>query len=81
MLHTGLTGGVDRSDWSGLSCCSYPVVKWCFACIHPGNCIGLGGACMCAGGALCGFLSFGLEVCTLCLSIVLSRMCRAVTLA
>jgi hypothetical protein len=25
MLHTGLTGGVDRSDRSVLSCCSYPV--------------------------------------------------------
>jgi hypothetical protein len=42
---------------------------------------GSGGACMCAGGALCGFLSFGLVVCALCLSFVLSRMCRAVALA
>jgi hypothetical protein len=25
MLHTGLTGGVDQSDRSGLSCCSYHV--------------------------------------------------------
>jgi hypothetical protein len=25
MMHTGLTGGVDRSDRSGLSCCSCPV--------------------------------------------------------
>jgi hypothetical protein len=25
MLHTGLTGGVDRSDRSGLSCCSCPI--------------------------------------------------------
>jgi hypothetical protein len=25
MLHTGLTGGVDRSDRSGLGCCSSPV--------------------------------------------------------
>jgi hypothetical protein len=25
MLHTGLTGGVDRSDRLGLSCCSCPV--------------------------------------------------------
>jgi hypothetical protein len=32
------------------------------------------------GGALCGFSSFGLVVCALCLSIVLSRMCRAVAL-
>jgi hypothetical protein len=36
---------------------------------------------MCVGGALCDFSSFGLVVCALCLSIVLSRMCRAVALA
>jgi hypothetical protein len=36
---------------------------------------------MCAGGALCGFSSFGLVVCALCLSVVLYRMCRAVALA
>jgi hypothetical protein len=49
--------------------------------LSRGRCIGSGGACMCAGGALCGFLSFDLVVCTLCLSFALSRMCRAVTLA
>jgi hypothetical protein len=40
-------------------------------CMHwsRGSCIGSGGACMCAGGALCGFSSFGLVVCALCLSI------------
>jgi hypothetical protein len=32
------------------------------------SCIGLGGACMCARGALCVFLSFGLMVCALYLS-------------
>jgi hypothetical protein len=37
MLRTGLIGGVDRSDWSGLSCCSCPVFKWCFACVHIGG--------------------------------------------
>jgi hypothetical protein len=36
---------------------------------------------MCAGGSLCGFTCFGFVVCALCLSIVLSRMCRAVALA
>jgi hypothetical protein len=36
---------------------------------------------MCARGALCGFSSFGLVVCALCLSIVLPRMCRVVALA
>jgi hypothetical protein len=52
-------------------------------CMHSsrGSCIGSGGACMCAGGALCDFSSFGLVVCALFLSIVLSRMCRAVALA
>jgi hypothetical protein len=41
-------------------------------CMHSsrGSCIGSGGACMCAGGALCGFSSFGLVVCALCLSFV-----------
>jgi hypothetical protein len=59
-----------------------PCFKWCFACIHPGGvAFGSGGACMCAGGALCGFSSFGLVVCALCLSFVLSQMCRAVALA
>jgi hypothetical protein len=57
----------------------------CFqvVCMHSsrGSCIGSGGACMCAGGALCGLSSFGLVVCALCLSLVLSRMCRAVALA
>jgi hypothetical protein len=52
-------------------------------CMHSsrGSCIGSWGAFMCAGGALCGFLSFVLVACALCLSIVLSRMCRAVALA
>jgi hypothetical protein len=36
---------------------------------------------MCAGGALCGFSIFGLVVRALCLSIVLSRMCRVIALA
>jgi hypothetical protein len=35
MLHTSLTGGDDRSDRSGLGCCSCPVFKWRFACIRP----------------------------------------------
>jgi hypothetical protein len=33
-----------------------------------GSCIGSGGACMCAGGAPCGFSSFGLVACAPCLS-------------
>jgi hypothetical protein len=52
-------------------------------CMHSskGSCIGSGGDCMCAGGALCGCSSFGLVDCALFLSIVLSRMCRVVALA
>jgi hypothetical protein len=52
-------------------------------CMHSsrGSCIGSGRACMCAGGALCGFSNFGLVAYALWLSIVLSRMCRAVALA
>jgi hypothetical protein len=45
-------------------------------CMHSSR-----GSCMCAGGALCGFSSFGLVVCALCLSLVLFRMCRVVALA
>jgi hypothetical protein len=111
MLRTSLTGGVDRSDQSGLSCCSCPAssgvlhafvqgeLHWfrgsmhvcrvaaalfqVVFCMHSssGSCIGSGGAYMCAGGALCGFSSFGLVVCSICSSFVLSRMCRAVALA
>jgi hypothetical protein len=40
-----------------------------------GRCIGSGGACMCAGGGLCGCSSFAFVVCALCLSFALSRMC------
>jgi hypothetical protein len=45
-----------------------------------GTSIGSGGACMCAGGLFVVF-GFGLVVSALCLSIVLSRMCRAVAFA
>jgi hypothetical protein len=39
-----------------------------------------GGLHMCKGSSLC-CSSFGLVVCTLCLSMVLSQLCRAVALA
>jgi hypothetical protein len=61
MLSTDLTGGGDWSDWWELSVAAalFQVVL----CMHwsRGSCIGSGGACMCAGGALCGFfeLCFG----------------------
>jgi hypothetical protein len=81
MLGTGLTGGGDRSDRCELKVLQLP----CFqvVCMHSskGECIGSRGACMCVGGALCGCSRFALVVCTLCLSLVLSRMCRAVALA
>jgi hypothetical protein len=81
MLGTGLTGGGDRSDRCELKLLQLP----CFqvVCMHSsrGRCIVSEGACMCAGGALCGCSSFVSLVCALCLSFVLSRMCRAVALA
>jgi hypothetical protein len=81
MLGIGLTGGGDRSDRCEQKLLQLP----CFqvVCMHSsrGSCIGSGGTCMCAGGALCGCSSFGLVVCALCLSFVLSRRCRAVALA
>jgi hypothetical protein len=49
--------------------------------LSSGSCIGSRGACMCARGSSLWFSSFGLVVCALCLSIVLSEMCRAVALA
>jgi hypothetical protein len=75
MLGTGLTGGDDRSELMLLQLPCFQVV-----CLHlsRGSCIGSGGACMCAGGAFCGFPSFDLVVCARCLSFVLSRMCSRV---
>jgi hypothetical protein len=81
MLHTGLTGGVDRSDRSGLSCCNCPVSSGVFACICPGGVAFVQGELACAQGSSLwlfelwfGGLRFLLELC-------LSRMCRAVALA
>jgi hypothetical protein len=63
MLLTGLAG----QGWA-IAAALFQVVS----CMHSsrGSCIGSGGACMCVGGAFCGFSSFGLVVCALCLSIV-----------
>jgi hypothetical protein len=70
MLGTGLTGDGNRSDRCELKLLQLP----CFqvVCMHSsrGSCIGSGGACMCAGGGLCGFSSFISVVCALCLSFV-----------
>jgi hypothetical protein len=81
MLGTGLTGGGDRSDRCELKLLQLPCFQVVCMLSSRGSCIGSGGACMCAGGALCGFSSFISVVCDLCLSFVLSRMCRAVALA
>jgi hypothetical protein len=47
----------------------------CFACFRPG------GVALVQGELVVVFRVFGLVVCDLCLSMVLSRMCRAVALA
>jgi uncharacterized membrane protein len=58
-----------------------PCFKWCFACIRSGGVALVQGSLhVCRGASLC-FLGFGLVVCALYLSIVLSQMCRAVALA
>jgi hypothetical protein len=77
-----------RSDWWG-----WPVLpvraellqllyfmRW-FACIRPGELHWFRGSLHVCRGSSLWFPSFGVVVCTLCLTIVLSRMCRAVTLA
>jgi hypothetical protein len=81
MLSTGLTGGCDWSDRWELGSYSCPISSGVLHAFFQGELHWFRGACMCAGGALCGFLSFGLVVCAFCLSIVLSRMCRVVALA
>jgi hypothetical protein len=81
MLSTGLTGGGDRSDRSELSRCSYSVfIKW-FACIRPGGVALVQGELACVQGELFVVFELWLVVCTLCLSIVFSWMCRVVALA
>jgi hypothetical protein len=56
-----------------------PCFKWCLACIRlRGVTLGILHVCR---GALCGLSSFGLVFWALSLSIVFSRMCRAVALA
>jgi hypothetical protein len=88
ILSTDLTGEGDRSDRSELSWCSCSVscgrlhafihreLHWFRGSLH----VCRGSLHVCRGSSLwCS--SFCLVVCTLCLSIVLSRMCRAVALA
>jgi hypothetical protein len=81
MLHTSLTGGIDRSDRSGLSYSSFLVSSGVLHAFVQGELHWFRESLHVCRGALCGFSSFGLVVCALCLSIVLSQMCRAVALA
>jgi hypothetical protein len=81
IFSTGLTGEVDRSDLWELSWCSCSV-SWggSHALVH-GKLHWFRGSLHVCRGALCGFSRFGLVVWALFLSIVLSRMWRAVALA
>jgi hypothetical protein len=74
ILSTGLTGEGDRSDRWELSWCSCSV-SW------GGSYAFVQGELHWFRGSSLWFSSFGLVVCALCLSIILSRMCRAVALA
>jgi hypothetical protein len=69
---------LGQSEQNFARCCIF-VLHCCIG--SEGVCFGSGGACICAGGAFCVVRSFGLVVCALCLSMVLSRMCWAIALA
>jgi LytS/YehU family sensor histidine kinase len=58
MLHTGLTSGVDRSDQSGLSCCSCPISSGVLHAFIQGELHWFRGSSL-------WFSSFGLVVCAL----------------
>jgi hypothetical protein len=81
ILSTGLTGEGVRSDRWELSWCGY-FVSWggSHAFIQGELHWFRGSLHVCRGSSLL-FSSFSLVVCAPCLSIVLSRMCRAVALA
>jgi hypothetical protein len=72
---------VHRSDRSELSCCNCSVSCGGLHAFVQGELHWFRRSLHVCRGALCGFSSFGLVVYALCLSIVLSRMCWAVTLA
>jgi hypothetical protein len=79
----GLTTWWRRSNRPGQSeqnfdLCCFPVLHCCIS--SWGVCFAQGSLHMCRGRSLC-CSSFGLVVCALFLSMVLSRMCRAVALA
>jgi hypothetical protein len=73
ILSTGLTGK-SRAGAATL------FQRW-FACICPGGVALVQGELACVQGELFVVFEFWLVFCALCLSIVLSRMCRAVALA
>jgi hypothetical protein len=74
VVSTGLTG----QSWADTTALFF--VKW-FACIRPGGVALVQGSLHVCRGSSLRFSSFGLVVCALCLSIVLSQMCQAVVLA
>jgi hypothetical protein len=55
-------------------------MRW-FACIHPGGVTLVLGELACVQGELFVVVELWVVICALCLSIVLSRMCRAIALA
>jgi hypothetical protein len=55
-------------------------MRW-FACIRPGGVALVQGELACVQGELFVVFELWLVICALCLSIVLSQMCRAVALA
>jgi hypothetical protein len=81
ILPTGLTGEGDRSNRLELSCYSCSVSDGVLHAFVQGELHWFRGSLhVFRRSSLC-FSSFVLVVCALCLSIVLSRMCRAVALA
>jgi hypothetical protein len=81
ILSTGLTGEGDWSDRWELSWCSCSVSWGGLHAFIQGELHGFRGILHVCRGSSLWFSSFGLVVCALCLSIVLSWMCRAVALA
>jgi hypothetical protein len=81
MLSTGLIGGGDRSDRWELSCCSCPVSSGVLHALVQEELHWFRGSLHVCRGSSLWFFELWFGGCALFLSLVLSRMCRAVTLA